>query len=335
MTTALERLYGGYYNSAGFSGANPGGLSNGGHVANFPAALADIGVVAQAVGTQSAAAVSAATTAEAAKVAAQAAAAAAAVYDPTLKANKSGDTFTGAVTMQGSAGGRLRMSPSSAGNSGVLEFLGAADPARSYIFNNGTTTLLVGTSGQNWQILGGLFIDGVPPFTSANDGSGSGLDADFLRGFAPTSGSTANSVMVRDANGDSSLRRLFFAGGGGLYFSNSGVLDVLDVNTLNLNKGLYLLGPCSASVLTERSDRRLKTEICDLEQVGRLRPARYQMIDTGEARIGFIAQEVETVRPEAVRLGAADLLEVSPMALIAHLAQQLNAALDRLDAAGL
>ena len=45
------------------------------------------------------------------------------------------------------------------------------------------------------------------------------------------------------------------------------------------------------------------------------------------------------VRREAVRMGAGEddqpILEVSPMALIAHLAAQLNALQDRLDAAGL
>ena len=42
MTTALERLQSGYYNSAPVSGANPGGLGGDGHVVNFPAALDDI-----------------------------------------------------------------------------------------------------------------------------------------------------------------------------------------------------------------------------------------------------------------------------------------------------
>lgn len=42
MTTARERLEGGYYNSDPVSPENPGGLSDGGHVGNFPAALADV-----------------------------------------------------------------------------------------------------------------------------------------------------------------------------------------------------------------------------------------------------------------------------------------------------
>ena len=49
MTTALERLTTGYYNSSPFNGAtNPGGLGNGGHVTNLPLLLADIATVAAA-----------------------------------------------------------------------------------------------------------------------------------------------------------------------------------------------------------------------------------------------------------------------------------------------
>ncbi len=46
MSTALERLADGYYNSGLISPANPGGLAGNGHVTNFPAALADVGAVA-------------------------------------------------------------------------------------------------------------------------------------------------------------------------------------------------------------------------------------------------------------------------------------------------
>lgn len=45
-TTPLERLQSGYYNSNPVSLANPGGMADGGHVTNFPAALADFGNVA-------------------------------------------------------------------------------------------------------------------------------------------------------------------------------------------------------------------------------------------------------------------------------------------------
>lgn len=43
--SAYDRLTAGYYNSRAVSADNPGGLSAGGHLINFPAALADAGEV--------------------------------------------------------------------------------------------------------------------------------------------------------------------------------------------------------------------------------------------------------------------------------------------------
>ena len=66
--------------------------------------------------------------------------------------------------------------------------------------------------------------------------------------------------------------------------------------------------------------------------------------ETGETKIGFIAQDIEEIRPEAViegalpddaEEGASAPLEVAHMALIAHLARQVNDLQDRLDKAGL
>ncbi|MNU42673.1 hypothetical protein D3C71_314380 [compost metagenome] len=47
--TPLQRLLTGYYNSGVVSEANPGGFADGGHVVNFPAALADLGAVADGI----------------------------------------------------------------------------------------------------------------------------------------------------------------------------------------------------------------------------------------------------------------------------------------------
>jgi hypothetical protein len=50
MTTAVDRLFGGFYNSGSYdAGANPGGMGNGGHVLNLPALLQDVGTVANAL----------------------------------------------------------------------------------------------------------------------------------------------------------------------------------------------------------------------------------------------------------------------------------------------
>lgn len=82
MTTPLERLNSGYYNSEPVSEANPGGFADGGHVVNFPAALQDIAAVAESIvldneaigeaGDKAAQAANSAAAAMAAKVAAEA-----------------------------------------------------------------------------------------------------------------------------------------------------------------------------------------------------------------------------------------------------------------------
>lgn len=50
FTDAVARLESGYYNSGLKSVANPGGLANYGHVTNFPALCADVGIVAEQLG---------------------------------------------------------------------------------------------------------------------------------------------------------------------------------------------------------------------------------------------------------------------------------------------
>ncbi|MCW5723436.1 MAG: hypothetical protein KIS81_00595 [Maricaulaceae bacterium] len=75
---AIGRLLAGYYNSDPVSGGNPGGLAAGGHVQNFPAALADVGAVGALVAGAEPAAASAASSAaqaESARIAAEASAA--------------------------------------------------------------------------------------------------------------------------------------------------------------------------------------------------------------------------------------------------------------------
>jgi len=52
------------------------------------------------------------------------------------------------------------------------------------------------------------------------------------------------------------------------------------------------------------SDRRIKTDISDIEYgldaVMAMKPRKYKMISSGETNIGFVAQELQTVIPEAV-----------------------------------
>lgn len=341
MSTPQERLFGGYYNSAGFSGANPGGLANGGHVQNFPAALLDLGTVAQAVGVQSiaAAGAAAATGADRSAVAA----------DRAVVQQLVGNLPAGVVTQgqdlvrAGGAGGNGSVALNRGGPTftGFVEFRNAAGVRYGYI---GTATTddkqisFIAENGGGFSFAARAKFGGFTPFDPGNDGSGSGLDADFFRGRALAADALADTVPQRSSDGSCVFKTLYLAAGGGINFAAiNATMNVRDSTSIGLNSGLYLSGTLSANVVTERSDRRLKRDVSDLGPVDRLRPRRFIMKDTGERRIGFIAQEVVEVCPMAVRLGSHGpetthaMLEVSPMALIAHLARQLNDALDRLD----
>ena len=331
MSTAQERLQQGYYNSAAVSGANPGGLASGGHVPNFPAALQDLGVVAQDVGAKAAATFGAAqsagqsaTAAHDDRLLAQQAAQQAAQFDPSTKAT---------------LGANVRFA-SVAFGVGPAFFYEVSTDGRTALRTSSSGLFVFETNGNLGA--GGQFIaaGGNPCFHAGNDGSGSGLDADLVRGQVPSVGAAANSLAARNGDGSSGFKAVYLAPGGQVFFEGiqAGFYEY-DASTLGFGKAIYVGQGVSASELRQRSDRRLKRDIQPLETGGRLAPVRFVLKDTGEEHIGFIAQDVAEVRREAVRVGGGEgeqpMLEVSPMALIAHLAAQVNALQDRLDAAGL
>lgn len=349
MSTAQERLQQGYYNSAAVSGANPGGLASGGHVQNFPAALADIGAVAQTVGTQSAAAVGAAGSAQASassahddRVLAQQAASAAGQFDANAYVRKSGGEMTGPLTVPAV----LRVKAQDANVEGGEIRLDGAASYPNWQIDVWTGRIRLWTAS---GVASGLNFDGAvarvgdaPLFSSGNDGSGSGLDADMVRGLVPNHEATPTTLVARDGNGSGHFKDVVITLQA--YWSNGAWLAV-DGDGLKLNRALYMDSSLSASELRQRSDQRLKDRVESLEvSNGRLRPVRYRLKSTNRIMIGFLAQDVERVRPEAVREGEAEdalvagerpILDLEPMALIAHLAAQVNALQDRLDAAGL
>lgn len=100
MTTPLERLQGGYYNSDPVSVANPGGFADGGHVVNFPAALSDLAVVAGGIVLDAAAIAQAGAMAEAAALSATTAGEAA-----ILSGQKAGQATTAAEGAEEAAEG--------------------------------------------------------------------------------------------------------------------------------------------------------------------------------------------------------------------------------------
>lgn len=343
MSTPQERLIGGFYNSAAWSGANPGGLANGGHVQNFPAALEDIGAVAQDVGLKAAQTIGAANAAGASAASAandrqlaQQAAIAAALFDPAAFARKTGDRFDGIVTVGPAAFGSVNLIPgTTAANGGYIEFMMGG--ARQAYIGNATDALVfaVAEGGRSWSFEGPVLVQGFRPYTAANDGSGSGVDADMVRGVIPHHEAQPSTLVTRDNNGFAHVLGISIQPGGfeRIYFAGNDRSILRDGDNLKINCSLYLDGTLSAADITHRSDRSLKRDITSVAfSNGRLRPVSFTFRETGEQRMGFIAQEVAEVRPEAVRANDKGVLEIDTVALIAELAHQLNRALDRLQA---
>lgn len=355
MSTAQERLQQGYYNSAAVSGANPGGLASGGHVPNFPAALQDMGVVAQDVGAKAAAAVagaqSAGQSAAAAhddRVLAQQAAQAAGQFDPSAYVQKTGGDMTGSLRVGSVLSVRAQAPADGEGGEMVLEAPQGYPEIR--IDNYKGRLRAYNLSGwQNWLDYDGvnLMIGVNKVFHPGNDGSGSGLDADMVRGVIPHHEANPSTMVTRDGNGYSHCRGYVIEPGAGenIYWGSIDGGIKRDGTGLRCDKTMYFDSWISASEVRQRSDRRLKTDIEPLVgPLGRLTPVRYVLTATGEVMVGFIAQDVEAVRKEAVREGSSEaaqipgerpLLELDAMALIAHLTAQVNALQDRLDAAGI
>ncbi|MBI4422186.1 MAG: tail fiber domain-containing protein, partial [Elusimicrobia bacterium] len=95
----------------------------------------------------------------------------------------------------------------------------------------------------------------------------------------------------------------------------------------------------SATAYNTTSDRRLKTDIRDLEGalelVGRLKPRRYRWRKSGDPAIGFVAQELREVFPQAVsapedEMWGVDYGQLTP--LLAGAIQDLRAENARLEA---
>lgn len=94
-------------------------------------------------------------------------------------------------------------------------------------------------------------------------------------------------------------------------FSYVGVLQSIAYQ--GRNPGITSVNlPMYATAFSVTSDERNKKDITDLsdgeclELVRRLNPKRYNWIDSGETEIGFIAQNVAEVIPEAVKIGEGD-----------------------------
>ena len=120
----------------------------------------------------------------------------------------------------------------------------------------------------------------------------------------------------------------------GIYFADyGGGWNMTDTTYVRAYNGKQ----CAAGDFVISSDRRLKKDIVPLNFRGRLNPVRFTMIKDGRQDIGFIADEVEALYPEAV--GEIECVEDGPLKgkmikqlsqqkLVAVVSHQVNAAED-------
>lgn len=148
-------------------------------------------------------------------------------------------TVTGTLTVNGSTaahntihidatGGNahLLLRNSSSLNRGILYWENVSDEVRLQRYNAAASA----SEGQLRLRANDMLYNGQTVWTRGNDGSGSGLDADYLRGYYPSTGAAANSIARRDSNSDLTMRlaRLTFGNQGSI---SSGAAVLMRVST--------------------------------------------------------------------------------------------------------
>jgi Chaperone of endosialidase len=101
---------------------------------------------------------------------------------------------------------------------------------------------------------------------------------------------------------------------------------------IDFNNNTTFAGNVVCVALTETSDATLKTTIRDFKLRAPLRPREFKWIESGKEDFGFIAQEVETVYPEAVFTNEEGIKSISYGKLSAILAAELIDLRDRVTA---
>jgi hypothetical protein len=136
-----------------------------------------------------------------------------------------------------------------------------------------------------------------------NDGAGSGMDSDMCRGAVPDTGASAGSLVKRLADGSIQAYAmrvnefLRITGNDGIYWeAHGGGWYMSDANWVRVygGKNVTTSGVMSAANYTVTSDRRLKSDITPLGEVGDLidQLGVYSYLKGGRREWGVIAQEL-------------------------------------------
>lgn len=193
---------------------------------------------------------------------------------------------------------------SAASGDSALQVAGAG-AAYIAFHRSGSYAVHFGLDSDNQLKVGGWSAGAVSYklWTESNDGSGSGLDADLLRGAPPAVLDTPDSIAKRDSSGSLTMKgawvneHIHVANNGRLYWEAWGggleMTDAAKVRTVN-NKGFSVgSGRMDASGYDVTSDKRLKREIVPLVDVGELIDALgvYAYYKEGRLEWGSLAQE--------------------------------------------
>lgn len=242
------------------------------------------------------------------------------------------DTSQDLTGRKAAVGGVSAMATATTGLGAFEIRAGAGGAGMVEVNRNGAWRAYFGVDTDNIWKVGGGSMGAVANIVwhAGNDGSGSGLDADLVRGSAPDTAATGGTIVKRSANGDISGRAIGLTQGVSTT-GNNGISWVDWATSLYMtdavwirvggDKGFVTGGAIQGGTVTATSDARLKSKIRDLEPIQGLRPRRF--IKDGIERLGYVAQEVQEVAPEAVHEG--EVLSLEPLAMIAAVHAQLEA----------
>jgi len=153
---------------------------------------------------------------------------------------------------------------------------------------------------------------GKNTIVGAYDGNTGGLDIRTASNYIVLSDGDGNPILISSQNGSIAANHTSTAGNPQFEFRRGGTTRYViwndnSTNNLNIVPASFTSGVTltpSATSWSAYSDRRIKSNIVDLDYgldtIMAIQPRRYTVIANGENSIGFIAQELKEVLPEAV-----------------------------------
>lgn len=233
-----------------------------------------------------------------------------ATFTPAAHSHAASDIVSGTLSTA-----RIPGLPASQITSGVFATARLASGAASsavWLRGDGTWATLPSSAAPSWGSIGGLLssqtdlqaaLDGKAAQSHVGSGGAAHAAATTLAdGFMTSAQVTKLNGVAAGATANSAdavlLARANHTGTQPQSTVTNLVIDLAAKATLGANT---FTGVQTAPDFTSTSDARLKTDVVDLEPASAaLRPVRYRRIDTRAVEIGFIAQEVRELYPEAV-----------------------------------